>query len=220
MISLRNLVLGEMLVVGAQRIPAKLIKALAVISDGLHPAFAAQPWIASPDKSKDSCILCSLAARDFLRAIGFRNAHVRSVTAFLEAQRGGKTLHSLGVGPPPSAYAGRSSETEIGRWDGHMITTVSGMLIDTTLYQTIRPAWEGAVPNMIALPYRPADSRAPKIFEYPIIAFHEITREDHTMSMAWLDRRENKSWKRGADAEEHRRADVVAKLVADFGKWE
>ena len=48
--------LGEMQVIGSP--PAKLGKALAVIADTLHPAFAHDPRI-TPGISKESCVLCS-----------------------------------------------------------------------------------------------------------------------------------------------------------------
>ena len=48
--------LGEMQVIGSP--PAKLAKALAVIADTLHPAFAHDPRI-TPGISKESCVLCS-----------------------------------------------------------------------------------------------------------------------------------------------------------------
>src|SRR5688572_10816402 len=76
--------LGDMEVGGQP--PAKLVKALATIASGLHPAFDALPWIA-PGKSKNSCVLTSLAIREFLFRIGYGDARVvpclATVRAFL-----------------------------------------------------------------------------------------------------------------------------------------
>ena len=48
--------LGDMQVIGSP--PAKLAKALAVIADTPHPAFAHDPRI-TPGIWKESCVLCS-----------------------------------------------------------------------------------------------------------------------------------------------------------------
>jgi hypothetical protein len=56
--------LGDMIVSG--EFPPKLVKALAVIANTLHPAFDRQPWLGAPGWSKRSCVLASLACRGFL----------------------------------------------------------------------------------------------------------------------------------------------------------
>jgi hypothetical protein len=86
-----NIRLGDMMVMG--RPPRELLKALATIAGTLHPAFDSHPRIA-PGKSKESCVLCSLAVRDFFNNIGFDDAAVRPV--FVVMRVFASRLSSLG----------------------------------------------------------------------------------------------------------------------------
>jgi hypothetical protein len=58
-------------------LPAKMLKALAVIADRAHPAYDECSGVAA-GASKDKCLFMSLAVRDFLVEIGYRDATVRS----------------------------------------------------------------------------------------------------------------------------------------------
>jgi len=139
------MMLGEMLVQGKP--PAKMIKALSVIASTMHQKFDEQGF-----GSRTACILCSLAVRDFFRRIGYTDAQMTPVYLMMEARDSeGQVIHSLGVGD--HANAGQAKPDGDG-WDGHVCVRVPKLsyLVDTTLYQTIRPPW-AALPGMIALPY-------------------------------------------------------------------
>src|SRR5262245_23199620 len=113
---------------------AKLLKAVATIN-GIHDAFDATGVMKFPGKSKESCILCALAVRDFLQRIGFKDAAVRSVGVLVQARRNGEVLHSVGVGLPARFYTDEAAKGRNGSgWNGHLVTTVGKFMIDTTLY--------------------------------------------------------------------------------------
>ena len=194
--------------------PPKLWKALAVIADTLHPAFAAQPWIAHADKSKESCVLCTLAVRDFLHKIGFADAEARSVVVVMKAWQGEKELHSLGIGVPGTP------RVDDGRWVGHLVVWLpsSKTLIDTTLYPTIRPQWKD-MPPMIAVRCDEQDHCRYRGLRH--VASLSMTDDEHVgyeYGITWLDH-PRKSWRKGGDAEPWRRAVVVAAMVEKFGEW-
>jgi hypothetical protein len=204
--------------------PAKLLKALAVIADRLHAEYGKQPWIANPDKSKESCVLASLAVRDFLRGIGF-DAEVRSVCAIMKAVDAcGRELHSAGVGASNKVYARRYPDRELdGHWNGHLVAVLphAKVLIDTTLYPIVdRPAWSDLVTGMMALPVHVPQSDE-RLFGMRVITGSSNTADDgREFSIAWLDRPENVSWRRkGHDADRWRRKAVVDTLIAAFA-WD
>jgi hypothetical protein len=204
--------LGDMVVCGTP--PAKLAKALAIIADTLHPSFNANPKI-KPDWSKRSCVLCSLAVSDFLQRIGFV-AGVRSVAAFMFAARGNVQLHSLGIGSPDD------HRMIDGDWVGHLVVTVAGWMIDTTLYPAIRPQWP-YLTGQIALPLYPPNAPVVKFGGLPMISGLSVTDTDdpdYEFCLGWCDRRDNDGWRRGPDARDRdRRVPSVEAMVARFGEW-
>jgi hypothetical protein len=202
-----ELQLGELQVIGSYQSakpPAKLIKALAVIADRLHPAFDAR---IPKGKSKESCVLCALTVRDFLRTIGFA-ARVEPVSFYAIARRDGVQLHSIGIG------AAGAGEVRPGKWNGHLVTIVADWLIDTTLYQAQRPAWPH-LPAMIAIPISHLNHNGT-----PILAALRMDGDDgYLFDAAWM-LRPNRSWRLGPDAFDKRRRDPVTwKLVERFGGW-
>jgi len=207
--------LGDMTVFG--EMPPKLWKALAVIADTLHTEFGKQEWIEHRDKSKESCVLCSLAVRDFLHRIGFDDARVRPVVVVMKAWQDGKELHSLGVGVPRTPPAD-------GRWVGHLVVWLqqSKTLIDTTLYPVIRPQWQELPPMLAAQCIERMDHR--RVYGLKKIAALAMSdTEDegkgYEFVMTWLDNPRNKSWRMGGDAQSWRRAVVVGAMRTKFGEW-
>lgn len=216
------LALGDMSVLPGHY-PAKLLKALAVIADSLHPTFARQPWIKNPDKSKESCVLASLAVRDFLRAIGFA-ADVRPVMLIIRAFEGDRELHSAGIGVPDRIFAERYPDLHLeGRWNGHLVAMLprARIVIDTTLYEiATRKAWADIMPPMLAVQHEKIDKRD-QIGRFIVIA-GTVARacDGRKLVLTWLDRPDNTSWQRkGHDADRWRRKAVVAALVERFGTW-
>lgn len=203
----RNFMLGQMLVIGTPS--PKLAKALAVIADGLHAGFDLAGRI-PVNKSKESCVLVSLTARDFLRQIGF-DARERSSSVVMRAERGGTELHSLGVGVEDNP-----ATPEPGYWNGHMVVLVENYLIECTLFRARRPAWPD-LPPMFAVPRVEGE----QIFGKPVIAQATITDDappgDYRLDVVWVDFRKNRGWRRGPDAcDMVRRLPVVRRLVDRF----
>lgn len=195
--------------------PPKLARALAVIDSTLHNSFDLRGDM-DIGKSKDSCVLCALTVRDFLRALDMP-ARVTPVTLVMWANEHGEQLHSLGVGTP------HDRQVIPGRWNGHLVTTVNRWLIDCVLYQSQRPQWEG-LSGMMALQLLPRVNRPtlPIYPNHPVIAGmaardNDPGRETYEFAMAWLDRPENQSWREGPDARDAaRRAGVVQHLLDEF----
>src|SRR5262245_28499054 len=109
---LENVTVGDMYVVGSP--PPKLMKALAVIADNLHPEFLRLPNIKA-GISRESCVMCSLTVQEFMNRIGYRAACVASVACVMRATRGEAELHSLGMGAPQDQRQNTDK-----RWIGHM----------------------------------------------------------------------------------------------------
>lgn len=205
--------LGDMLVIGEP--PARLLRPLAVIADGLHRGFELQPNI-RPGISKESCVLCALTVRDVLREAGFERARVAPVATIMWATENGKELHSLGIGDPDDQ---RSAPAD--RWVGHLVVVAAGYLIDATLYRAIRPAWSDMSP-MIALPLNPKRSHR-RIRMLDVLAggvFTDDERPGYEFHVVWLDNPTNKGWLAGPDRESARRAGVVDALLATLNRAE
>lgn len=204
----RPLMLGDMEVI-CDGPPPRLVQALAVIATHLHPTLDVSP-LASPGKSKESCILCSLVVRDFLFRGGFRDAELRPVVVVMQAlDEDGGLIHSLGIGNPKGP-----SPKITGRWDGHAVVIAEGWLIDTTLYQAKRPAWP-ELPGMVAVPLvKPGRD----LFGLPLLAGASAKGEDGSdIDMGWLDQPTNKKWRAAPDAQRVRqRRRVVDYLLDQF----
>jgi hypothetical protein len=194
--------------------PAKLLKALAVIADTLHPAFDMRPDI-KPFYSRHGCVLSSLTVRDFLVRVGF-NARVCPVATVIWAEGpDGKQLHSLAIGAPHDKRHLPDS------WKGHMVVTVKTpageYLIDTTLYPTRRPQWPD-LPGMMAL--RLATERGVRGWWNLELIAACAYGDGEEISLGWFDNPRNTSWQRGGDGRDPmRRAPVVAAMVERFGAW-
>jgi hypothetical protein len=194
--------------------PAKMLKALAVIAARAHPAYDECSGVAAGG-SKDKCLFMSLAVRDFLVEIGFADATVRSCFLYISAEdQQGNEIWSVGLGAP-----GQVPQPE--KFNGHAVCTVPSLslLIDTTVYQAIRPHWSGSVGGMAAIKYhRPWTNQL--IHGRPSIAGAEIALPDRRLMMLWLDRPEV-NWRREIDFryKNDRRRYVTKALRDAFGEW-
>lgn len=207
---------GDMQIVGEPS--AKLIKALAVIAFKLHKHFNDEKWGIDPGKSKRSCVLSSLATRDFLFKIGFRDAELTPVFLLIGAKdKDGNDIHSLGIGRVDMKEVRQNSNAGTG-WSGHMVVSIpsEGFIVDTTLFQAQRDAWPD-LPGMMAVPLMRDEE--PFWGLYPIAGLGAEGDDGRNVSMIWLDQPENNLWKRAPDNSKRRRENVVAKLVKDFGVW-
>lgn len=194
--------------------PGKMLKALAVIAERLHPAYQERSGF-PPGTGHDKCLFMSLAVRDFLVGIGFADATVRSCFLYIAADDlEGNQLWSVGIGAP-----GQVPDPE--RFNGHAVCAVPSLqlLIDTTVYQAIRPQWAGAVSGMAAIRYH-EPWKNQHVERCPSIAGAEIELPDRRVMMLWLDRPEVK-WKREIDfrIRNERRRYVANALREAFGEW-
>ena len=206
----RLIQLGDMTVVGHW--PGKMLKALAVIADRLHPAYDEFEGTILGG-SKIACLFSSLAVREFLVAIGYDDATVRGCACYMHAIDGsGREIWSVGIG--------KQDENPIeGKFNGHAVCTVPslGLLIDTTLYPAIRPQWNGALTGMIALPYWSPTEH--KVYDRPLISGLDIQNDDLQFHIGWTDRAELQ-WRRSTDFRRTaRRAAVTQALIDRFGEW-
>jgi hypothetical protein len=201
--------LGDMTVAADKPPRSKLMAALTVIGERLHTECDLQPGLEFL-KSRRSCVLASLAVRDFLIYAGFRNARVRPVAAVIMAARDGKMVHSVGIGVP---HDERKRE---GYWCGHMAVTVGDLLIDTTLYPCRRPAWPD-LPGMMAVQLMPQPWQR-GWWDLEVMAGVDLARSGTEVTMiGWFDNPANTRWQAGPDAREAgRRAGVVKALLARF----
>ncbi|MBR0753533.1 hypothetical protein JQ604_15195 [Bradyrhizobium jicamae] len=194
--------------------PAKMLKALAVIATRAHPAYDECSGVAA-GASRDKCLFMSLAVRDFLVEIGFADATARSCFLYIAANDlQGKELWSVGLGAP-----GQYPIPE--KFNGHAVCTVPSLklLIDTTVYQAVRPQWAGAVSGMAAIKYhQPWPHQL--IHGCPSIAGCEAVLPDRRVMLLWLDRPEI-NWKRQIDFRQKndRRRYVTKALREAFGSW-
>ena len=206
--------IGPLAYIGDNDPPGKLLKAAAVASF-IHDEYAKQPWVKHKDISKESCVLCALTVRDFLQRVGFKDARVASVTAMIRAFRNGEELHSLGVGTP------MDHQVLPGKWAGHLVTTVAGVLIDTTLAPWKRPAWP-ELPEMIVMEMHKPKGLRPPLPDGQLwpLAAARFDDNDKEIEFVYLDRSANQSWKNGGgDTMKDRRRAVTDALVKRFGPW-
>jgi ribosome modulation factor len=209
--------LGDMEVVGDP--PAKLVKALAAVASDLHPAF--DGVLRNAGKSKESCVLSSLAVRDFFWKIGFKDARATTVYLVLQAlDAEGNEIHSIGVGDhvPVQSRFGRPLPLDTAdRWSGHMVVTVpsAGYLIDTTLFHMRRPAWPD-LPGMIAAPI---ERTGQQTFGLDHLAYVGArSPDDGLLRLAWLEQ-DNERWRGSPDTQRDRRDPVVRAMRRAFGNW-
>lgn len=170
--------LGEMSVFGDWS--PKMLKALAVISVGAHAAYDALPDNVKPTGgSRDLCLFMSLAIRDFLVGIGYRDATVRTCGVVIDGQRDGVELRSIGIGMP-------GDPDRSGKFNGHAGVEIPSLkfLLDPTLGQAKRDRFPD-LPGMMALPIVEVDP--PIIFE-GLKLLTGFEREDGTLRVAYFDR--------------------------------
>lgn len=216
------MMLGDLEVVGGTP-PAKLAKALAVVATELHQTFAVQPFMAHPDKSKESCVLSSLAVRDFLWKVGFKRAEVAPVYIVVRALReDGTEIHSVGCGdhnvfPIQTRHHGHVTDTAT-HWSGHMVVLVNGWLIDPTVYQAKRQQWP-ELAGMMAAPL--FDDPFAHGGDLPLLSGFQAKQphDGSTLLLSWWHQPHNTRWRGGGDCEKDRRAPVVKAMAKQFGEW-
>jgi len=209
------MIIGDLLIVGEP--PLRFIKALAAVAAALHPAF---DEIVTPGKSKESCVLCSLTVRDFLWKVGFKDARVVTVyTAIRAVGVDGVEIHSVGVGDHNGTVPtldGRTLKDTRDRWSGHMVVEVpsAGYIVDTTMYQMMRPAW----PMLTGMMATPIMRDGTQSYGLDHLATIGTTQPDGSTVALWWLLQPNGRWRAAPDAERDRRAPVVKALSRLFTK--
>jgi hypothetical protein len=203
-----ELQLGDLQIIGENSAPpAKLIKALGVVSAYLHPGWDA--WIAK-GKSKQSCVLCAVTVHDFLRIIGFP-ARVVPVLFLAVAKRNGTLVQSVGMGWPDGGKAPPD------KWNGHLVTLAGHWLVDTTLYQAQRSTWP-QLPGMIAVSMRDTN---PRYNPQPVLASICTNGAHLSFDAGWMLDRNNRYWKYSSDSRNKMlREPVIWELVERFSGWD
>lgn len=209
--------LGDMLVIGQLR--PRLLKAFAVISVHLHQSLAAGHGDRMSNITKRSCILSSLATRDFLFRVGFPDVTVRPAVAIMQRDKpDGGIIHALEIGSPTMRF-GRDSIDPGPGWTGHMIVALASenYLIDTTLYQARRDAWP-ELPGMIAIPTLDRQIFGEGGLDV-LSATAARTEDGGEFRICWLDQPRNRLWRQARDAIRRQRETAVTLMVNRFGDF-
>lgn len=194
----------------AAKVDGKMTDALSVIATTLHTAF---DTVVVPGKSKESCVLCSLAVRDFLWQAGWKDATCTTVYMMIVAtDPKGKEIWSLGVGDHtdiPTTVPAPVDTPE--RWSGHMVVEVpsAGIIIDTTMYPARREKYWPKLPGMAAVMI---DHNGPISYGLKPVAGLAADGPEGSVRVVWL-RQSNKRWQGAPDAVRARRLPVVKHML-------
>jgi len=162
-----------------------------------------------------ACIPAALSVRDFLRELGF-NAHAAPVALRLSTAKPGQVPRELMVG----------SRDLIGEatgpgWDGHLVVTCRGMLIDPSFGQCRRPWWSSipdiAVVGLIDRRFRPLVTSASGK-TYPMIARVGGETDGVEFEAVWVSTPKNTEWKLAPAASPERWRPMVDELLEEFRK--
>lgn len=165
-----------------------------------------------------SCILSSLIVRDFLIGVGVP-AQVKSVGILVRADIGDTELYSVGCGGPSmQSLLGPNTKQATGGWDGHLVVTAKGILIDPSFGHFRRPAWNWT-PDM-AFVETLKDKRMFTFKDHTqkrIAAIYSCEREGgYSFSAVWLSDPGNADWMTTKSALPERRDGAVQELVQAF----
>src|SRR5262245_682208 len=156
-----------------------------------------------------ACIPSSLAVRDFLRELGFA-AEVRSVALNMILIKPGTLPRQIMIGSREivGASAGRG-------WNGHLVVTSNGLLIDPTFIRLRRPWWPW-LPAVAIVPVTDRKFRERVAVEggksIPVIACLRDNRDGEFLTM-WAETRRNDEWKSAPAARPDRREGTVSWLI-------
>lgn len=206
------MMLNDLLIVAPLPEP-RMWAALHAIDAALHPAF---DRVVPPGKSKESCVLCSLAVRDFLWRAGWKDATCTTVYMMIVATDPlGNEIWSLGVGDHTNipTVDKRPMPDTAARWSGHMVVEVpsAGIMIDTTMFPAKREHWPN-LPGMVAVQIQDGP------ISYGLKPLAGMADDDDRgrVQVVWL-RQPNKRWQGAPDTDRARRLPVVKALLGALG---
>ncbi len=191
----------------------RFVAAMKIVSAHLHQRFLP----ICGEASKYSCVLSSLAVRDFLFRVGFRDAVLSPVRTIIRAERGGKELKTVAIG-----YQDATTVKANHTWAGHMAVCIPSLnyIVDSTLFQAQREAWP-FLPGMLAVPLHDAE-RTRDIGGFKSISGMMFSNPDdeYVFDIIWLDDPKNTAWKNSPDTSKRRREGVVQAMTSAFLKAE
>jgi hypothetical protein len=161
-----------------------------------------------------SCIVGSLAVRDFLRSLSFEaeakpvvfsQTMIEASGQVSEVHCGGRALVGPEIVKPTNGPVG---------WDGHLIVTLpkEGLLIDPTFYQFRRP-WCEWIPNIAIVRMINNPSRHQGM---PILAGYKNDAKNY--HAIWALNQANRKWCDAPAARESFRAPILKSLKREFKK--
>lgn len=156
------------------------------------------------------CILASLTIRDVLRRLGFA-ADVKSVALQVRAWLDDIPLHTLGVGLNAlwdEPYRGKD-------WDGHLIVTLPGFIVDPTFYCMRRDSWNWT-PDVAIVSKKNAKGNgieATRRILPAIAAWHREMPNPHYRFEAVWAATGNKGWLKAPDTKPERRHDLTEEIL-------
>ena len=165
------------------------------------------------DSGGGACIPAALAVRGFLVELGF-NAKVAPVALRLATATPGQMPRQLMVGSRDLVGA-----TDGPGWDGHLIVTCRGVLIDPSFGQCRRPWW-GFIPNVATVKlidrhFRPL-VEADNGTKYPVIATVNANSDGAEFEAVWVSTPKNTEWKSAPAAKPERWRPMVDDLLTVF----
>jgi len=160
-----------------------------------------------------ACIPAALTVRDFLRELGFQ-AETKSVALRITALRPGELPRQIFVGGRDLCGADSGPG-----WDGHLIVTARGLLIDPSFGQCRRPWWsfvpDVAITGLIHPRFRQRvvtdDGKA-----MPVIARLAHKDDKIDFETIWAATPSNAGWKLAPAAKPDRWRPMVDDMLAEF----
>jgi hypothetical protein len=192
-----------------------LSRAMAVLESDLHRLMAKAPW-AGNGPTWNRCLWASLCAQDYLRKVGFEAEAVPVMLYIVALREDGTDVHSLALGAPQPGVINLHMAVKIT--DG-----ADSWLLDPTLRQARRPAWEN-LPAMMVNPINPEKVLA------GVRLFHGRSAISQFLTtglgggevaggvMVWYHDPDNRHWSSAPDAKPERRTVLVRKMLGLYAK--
>lgn len=159
MMTIRRLSDGSMLIFADDIDPGeRFLVAADLVATELHNSLFQLSCNESSGDSKNRCILSSLAVEEFFKCAGFKSK-VQSVVCVIRGANWPGSPKSVKFGGSHTAILGDpNAQCGTGEWAGHLIALVevegNSFLVDTTLYNRIRPQW-AELTGMVVISTRP-----------------------------------------------------------------
>jgi len=160
------------------------------------------------------CIPAALTVRDFLRELGFQ-AEARSVALRITAMWPGRLPRQIFIGGrlEPTNASGKGWDAP--GWNGHLIVTSRGLLIDSSFGQCRRPWWP-EIPDVALVPLIHPGFRERVIDgdkAMPVIARKAFKDGEMEFETLWAATPANSGWKTAPAARPERWRPMVDEML-------